>query len=62
LGVLAVSNLEELNVLIDKAKNKSIKYAEFREEDLNNEITAIVLECCSDSKRICRSLKLALKE
>lgn len=29
---------------------------------MNNEITAIVFECCSASKKLCRNLRLALKE
>ncbi len=42
-------------------KANNIAYAEFRESDLDNSLTTIVLEPSSVSKRLCRNLKLALK-
>ena len=55
---LSVNNEEELNSLIDRAMSKNIKISIFREPDINNEITAIALEPCDDSKRITSALKL----
>jgi hypothetical protein len=55
---LTVSNEEELQTLIDKAITQNIIVSVFREPDINNEITAIALEPCDDSKRLTSTLKL----
>jgi hypothetical protein len=53
-----VTNEEELQSFIDRAMSKNIKVSVFREPDINNEITAIALEPCNDSKRLTSGLKL----
>jgi peptidyl-tRNA hydrolase len=55
---LSVKNEEELQTLIDRAMSKNIIVSIFREPDINNEITAIALEPCDDSKRLTSTLKL----
>ena len=55
---LSVENEEELQSLIDKAITQNIQVSVFREPDIDNEITAIALEPCNDSKRMTSGLKL----
>jgi len=61
IAVLQAANENDLINIIRKASNKDIKFSTFQEPDLNNEYTAIVLDCCNESKKICSNLKLALK-
>ena len=58
IALLVVKNEEELSRLYNKAKNRNIKCVSFKEPDLNDEITSIVLEPGLDSKRLCSYLKL----
>lgn len=51
--------LERLSLRLTK---KCIKHSLFREPDLNDELTAIAIEPGRDSKRVCSSYPLALKE
>lgn len=60
LCFLAVRNENHLKELIDKAREKNIPISIFREEDLNDEITAIALSPCKQSKKLCQKLSLAL--
>lgn len=62
LGFLSVKDEYELIKLIDKAIDLNIKISVFREPDIDNQITAIALEPGINSKKLCSSLKLALKE
>lgn len=55
---LSVKNEDELNRLIKKAKLKNIKLSIFKEPDIGNQITAITLEPCQDSKKITSNIKL----
>ena len=55
--VLAVKDEKELLELYNNAKYK-VKCSMFKEPDLRQELTAIVLECCDESKKLCRKLKL----
>jgi peptidyl-tRNA hydrolase len=61
LGFLSVTNENELTQLIDKATALGIKFSTFREPDIDDQITAIALEPGSLSKKLCSSLKLALR-
>ena len=61
LGLLSVSNEHELNRLIEKASTQDIKFAVFREPDVDNQITAIAIEPGVKSKKLCSNLQLALK-
>ena len=61
LCFLAAKDENHLKELIDKAREKNIPISIFREDDLNNEITAIALAPCRESKKLCQPLKLALK-
>ena len=60
--VLSAKNENELLSLIDRLIKKGIKFSIFREPDLDNEITAIAIEPAIESKKICSSYSLALKE
>lgn len=62
LAFLSVANQEELNKLIERAQAKEIKLSIYREPDLNHQITAIALEPSIQSKKLCSSIPLALKE
>lgn len=55
---LVVENEMELKILLNKAGDLKIKAVEFREPDLDNAMTAIVLEPSSKAKELCRNLKL----
>lgn len=57
--ILSAKDEEEIIQLLDKAKENSINHSVFREEDLNNSITAIALEPGIHSKKLCKKLKLA---
>lgn len=61
LGLLAVQDECELNRLIEKALMRGIKFSIFREPDVDNQITAIALEPGLQSKKLCSSLRLALR-
>ena len=62
LGLLSVSNEAELMQLIDQASRKGIKFAVFREPDIDDQITAIALGPGIEAKKLCSKLKLALRE
>ena len=62
LGLLAVTNEQELVALVERAQHQEIKFSIFREPDIGNQITAIALEPGVKSKKLCSNLKLALKE
>lgn len=53
---------ESLSDLIRNAILKGINFSHFKEPDLDNIITAIVLEACDESRRLCSRYRLALKE
>jgi peptidyl-tRNA hydrolase len=59
--VLSVPNEQSLVDLMNKAYMQRVKYSFFQEDDLNYQITAIALECCEKSKRLCKKLPLAMK-
>lgn len=59
---LSVCNEEELKSLIDRAITQNITVSVFREPDINNEITAIALEPCVQSKKLTSGLPLMRKE
>ena len=61
LGFLSVANESELIRLIDKAESLNIKLSVFREPDIDNQITAIAIEPGVKSRKLCSSLKLALR-
>jgi hypothetical protein len=58
LALLSVANEDKLLSLLLKAEKRGIQTACFREPDLDNAITAIVLEPGVDSKRICGNIRL----
>lgn len=61
IAVLECKDEKELLSLIDRADKKRIRFSVFFEPDLDNEITAIALEPGLESKKLCSSLRLALK-
>lgn len=60
--ILEVNDEAALNNILERARNKNIKFATFIEPDYNNSLTAIALEPGKESKKVCSNLKLALKE
>jgi len=61
LALLSVENENEIHWFIDRANAQGIKYATFKEPDLDNQVTAMVLEPGKHSKKLCAKLPLALK-
>jgi hypothetical protein len=61
LGLLSVSDEYELHKLIEKAMQNNIRFSIFKEPDIGDRVTAIALEPGQLSKKLCSSLKLALK-
>jgi len=59
---LSVNNEEELKSLIDRAITQNITVSVFREPDINNEITAIALQPCDESRKFTSGLPLMGKE
>lgn len=55
---LAVKNEQKLTQLLQRAKKENIKCSYFCEPDLNNQLTAIVLEPGEQGKRLVRHIKL----
>lgn len=56
--MLAVDNEDELISIIRKAQARGIRYAQFNEPDLEDAITAVVLEPGLDSRRLSSNIKL----
>lgn len=56
--ILAVENESKLLDLIDKARNKNIRFSVFKEPDQDNAITCIVLEPGIYSKKLCSNIQL----
>lgn len=59
---LSVNNQEELLELAEKLRWKEILFSEFREPDLDNELTAIALEPTNRARRVVSSMPLLLSE
>lgn len=59
---LSTEDEESLKTLIRKANSKNITLSIFREPDINNEITAIALEPCEESRKLSSGLPLMRKE
>lgn len=49
----------DLQTLILKAQEHDVRYGYFHEEDLDNQLTCVVLEPGTDTKRLTRQFKLA---
>jgi len=62
IAVLEIKNEPAIHELLEKASSKQIRFSIFREPDINDEITAIVLEPGDKSRKLCANLPLALKE
>lgn len=58
LSLLTVENEQELYKLLASAEFNNIACSIFRENDMNDEITAIALEPCDVSVKLCKNLKL----
>lgn len=58
IAVLSVENENELKNVLQKAEIKNIKYSYFCEPDLNNQLTAVVLEPGNISKQLSRNIGL----
>lgn len=58
IALLAVKDENSLLKLLTKACSKNIPCSFFREPDLDNEITAVVLSPGLDSKRLCSNIGL----
>jgi hypothetical protein len=62
LVCLSAKDEQELEALSIKAKERNITVVEFREPDLNNELTALCFEPTIEAKKLCSSIPLAMKE
>lgn len=62
LVVLAAADESELITYLDRAASRGLKTTVFREPDLNDEVTAIVIEPGEEARRLCANLPLALRE
>jgi len=58
VAILEVDNEQDLIRLIQKAESRQLDVAVFREPDLDNAITAIVIEPGDQSRRMCSSIRL----
>jgi peptidyl-tRNA hydrolase len=56
--VLCAKNENHLNEIMNKALENELLVGFFQEPDLDNQLTAIVLEPCKKSKQLCSSLPL----
>jgi peptidyl-tRNA hydrolase len=61
LVFLTVENEKELYRLLDKIKFYDLKFTAFYEPDIDNQLTAIAIEPCERTKKICSNLPLLLK-
>jgi len=59
---LSVADEKSLHMLKEKAEQREIFCVPFFEPDLNNQLTALTLEPCEASKKLCSNIPLALKE
>lgn len=59
--ILSIENEGKLLKLLEKVKNKNLKYSIFQESDINNEVTAIAIEPNILTRKLCSNLPLALK-
>lgn len=59
--VLETDNEKKLSDLLDQAQKLNIPASQFREPDLNNSMTAIVLSPGTITKKLVSNLKLALQ-
>ena len=62
LVVVAVADEDELAEILTRAGRADLHRVPVREPDLDNTLTAVVLEPGDTAKHICASLPLALKE
>ncbi len=62
LAWLSVDDEPALYELLADAVRKHIKFAIWREEDMDNQITAIALEPGKKTSELCKRFDLALKE
>lgn len=60
LVLLTVPTEADLSRLVDRAVDREMLFAPFREEDLGGQLTAVALEPTQASQRLCRALPKAL--
>jgi hypothetical protein len=60
--ILAAPNEARLASLLEQAIERNIAHSFFREPDMDNSLTAIVLDAVEDSRKLCSQFPLALKE
>lgn len=62
LVMVSVQNEEALKEFIKRCEYKLLDYTVFREPDINNEITAIAIEPCSETRKLVSKLPLLFKD
>ena len=62
LGFLSVSDEQSLQNLILRLQANDIKVSIFREPDIKNQITAIAIQPCEESRKLLSNLPNALKK
>lgn len=60
LALLVVPDERGLRRLLDRAADRGLRVAVFREPDLGGQLTAAALEPAQATQRLCRNLPLAL--
>ena len=58
---LSTENEQSLKNLISKLESKEITHVVFREPDIDNQITAVAIAPCDETRRLTSSFPLALK-
>ena len=61
IAILSADNEQHLHRITSLAEERGVKFSKFYEPDLDNQLTAIALQPGRESKRLCSSLPLALR-
>jgi hypothetical protein len=61
LALLSVNDERALNKYVRRARVNKIHYAEFREPDLDNALTAVVFDATEDAREMLKNERSALK-
>ncbi len=57
---LSVDREQDLEKICEAARDIGIKFSSFREPDIGDQLTAVVLEPGPMSRKLCRNFRLAL--
>jgi|AntRauTorckE6833_2_1112554.scaffolds.fasta_scaffold03337_11 hypothetical protein len=60
--ILAVPDETSLTRFVGRVDTRTIPHSTFQEPDLNDALTAVAVAPCAESRRLCSSLPLALRD